>query len=234
MTLEEYAKLPEAFLGTIRQVIISRPIGYVDNQNTTYSINCGYTLDPINGDQKIDTYLLGITEPIENYEARIIGYVKKKGDENYKFIVAPDHIKITKEDAIKQIQQVEEIKDDEIEIVELKIFDAIVKNQKFENLSDDLIEYCTEGHLVPGNNCNYLIFKELDNLKLMARTLRGEFSAKTFYQIKEPKVIKGEQEFFEALLPWATLHFWELPPEKALRFRFVCFLDMIDFQIYNI
>ena len=55
-----------------------------------YPINYGYVPEVIGGDgEELDAYLLGVFEPVEEYEGRLIGVIYREDDIEEKLVVAP-------------------------------------------------------------------------------------------------------------------------------------------------
>ena len=72
---------------------IDRPIGYVHhkaNYSLTYPINYGYIPGVLGGDgEELDVYIMGIDEPLESFDGRVIGIVFRENDVEDKLIAAP-------------------------------------------------------------------------------------------------------------------------------------------------
>ena len=93
MTYEERKAQAISYLGKTADIEIDRPIGFIhkkDNYSLTYPINYGYIPDVIGGDgEELDVYLLGVSEPVKKYSAKIIGIVHRHNDTEDKLIAAP-------------------------------------------------------------------------------------------------------------------------------------------------
>jgi len=77
------------YLGKPVHVVVDRPIGY-RHGDTVYPINYGYIPGMIGGDgEEQDTYILGVTEPIAEFDGQIIGAVHRMNDCEDKLVVAP-------------------------------------------------------------------------------------------------------------------------------------------------
>ena len=80
----------QSLLGKMVHVEVDRPIGYVHGQ-IVYPINYGYIPSVIAGDgEEQDVYILGVDEPLETFEGRVIGAVRRRDDCEDKLVVAPD------------------------------------------------------------------------------------------------------------------------------------------------
>lgn len=77
------------YLGKIVHVVVDRPIGYRHGQ-IIYPINYGYIPGLMAGDgEEQDAYILGIDEPIAEFDGQVIAVVCRKDDCEDKFVVAP-------------------------------------------------------------------------------------------------------------------------------------------------
>ena len=76
-------------LGKPVHVIVDRPVGYCHG-NIIYPINYGYIPGIIAGDsEEQDAYILGITEPLSEFDGWVIGGIRRKNDVEDKLVVAP-------------------------------------------------------------------------------------------------------------------------------------------------
>ena len=102
LTLEERRALVESYLGKTVHIEIDRPVGYVHHKvkyDLTYPINYGYIPGVLGGDaEELDVYLLGVTEPVKEYDAHIIGAVFRTDDVEDKLVGAPEGMTFTKEE----------------------------------------------------------------------------------------------------------------------------------------
>ena len=104
---EERKALVSSYLGKTVRIKIDRPIGYVHKKpekTLVYPINYGYIPGVLGGDgEELDVYLLGVDEPVEEFEGRIIGIVYRQNDVEDKLIMAPAGAAFDKETIEKQI-----------------------------------------------------------------------------------------------------------------------------------
>lgn len=104
---EERKALVSSYLGKTVRIKIDRPIGYVHKKpgkTLVYPINYGYIPGILGGDgEELDVYLLGVDEPVEEFEGRIIGIVYRQNDVEDKLIMAPAGAAFDKETIEKQI-----------------------------------------------------------------------------------------------------------------------------------
>ena len=76
-------------LGKGVHVVVDRPIGY-QHGNIHYPINYGYIPGLIAGDgEEQDAYILGVGEPIEEFDGQVVGIIHRKNDCEDKLVVAP-------------------------------------------------------------------------------------------------------------------------------------------------
>ena len=93
MTFEERKAQVKSYLGKTVKIEIDRPIGYVhkkEKYTLTYPINYGYIPGVIGGDgEELDVYLLGVNEPVTEYNVKIIGIAHRENDVEDKLIATP-------------------------------------------------------------------------------------------------------------------------------------------------
>ena len=111
--------LASSFLGKAVKIIIDRPQGSAHPKypDMIYPVNYGYIPNTVSGDgEELDVYLLGVNEPVTEYEARIIGIIHRKNDNEDKLIAAPDGYEPAKEEIENAVSFQEKYFDSEIEI----------------------------------------------------------------------------------------------------------------------
>ena len=73
-----------------------------------YMLNYGYIPNTISGDgEELDAYLLGVYEPVSEYEGKVIAYVHRTNDDDDKLIVVPED-KEYSDEAIKALTEFQE------------------------------------------------------------------------------------------------------------------------------
>ena len=79
------------YLGKIIKIKMDRPFGTKHPKHGfIYPVNYGYVPDTISGDgEELDVYLLGIFEPVEEYEGECIAIIHRTNDNDDKLVVAP-------------------------------------------------------------------------------------------------------------------------------------------------
>lgn len=121
---EDREKLIRSWLGKTVTVTVDRPIGFhhvTKGIHLDYTINYGFLPGVIGGDgEEQDVYILGISEPLETFTGRIIGVVRRKDDNEDKFIAAPEGLTFTAEQMKQEIFFVEKYFDSTV----FSIFDG--------------------------------------------------------------------------------------------------------------
>ncbi len=78
------------YMGKIVHVVVDRPIGYRHGE-ITYPINYGYIPGLMAGDgEEQDAYILGVDEPLVEFDGQVIAVICRKDDYEDKFVVAPE------------------------------------------------------------------------------------------------------------------------------------------------
>jgi len=94
MTHKQREALIRKYLGKTVDIVIDRPIGYVHHtkgDTLHYTVNYGYLPGIMGGDgEEQDVYLLGVSEPLERFTGRIIAAIRRKDDNEDKFVAAPE------------------------------------------------------------------------------------------------------------------------------------------------
>lgn len=73
-----------------------------------YMLNYGYIPDTKSPDgEELDAYLLGVFEPVESYEGKVIAIIKRTNDQDDKLIVVPKDKEYTNEqiEALTEFQE---------------------------------------------------------------------------------------------------------------------------------
>ena len=77
------------YLGKTIHVVVDRPIGYRHGE-ILYPINYGYIPGVIAGDGEAqDVYILGVNEPLTEFDGQIIAAIRRKNDCEDKLVAAP-------------------------------------------------------------------------------------------------------------------------------------------------
>ncbi len=97
----------EEHLGEKIKIKIDRPLGSKHPEfGFIYPVNYGYVPGFIGGDgDEQDAYLLGVFEPVKEYEGRLIGIIHRRDDIENKLVVAP---KVYSADQIRALTEFQE------------------------------------------------------------------------------------------------------------------------------
>ena len=93
-------------LGKIVKVIVDRPLGtyYPKHKDIYYSVNYGYVEGIIAADgEEQDAYILGVNEPIKEFNGKVIAVIHRFNDIEEKWVVAPKGASFTKDEIMKQV-----------------------------------------------------------------------------------------------------------------------------------
>ena len=97
------------FLGKKVKVVMDRPMGSKHPKwNFIYPINYGYVPNTISGDgEELDAYIVGIFEPVEEYEGKCIAAIHRVDDDDDKLVIAPEEKIYTKQqiEALVEFQE---------------------------------------------------------------------------------------------------------------------------------
>ena len=97
------------YLGKKVTVIVDRPLGSKHPKHGfMYLLNYGYIPNTISGDnEELDAYLLGVYEPVEKAEGKVIAIIHRTNDDDDKLIVVSTD-KEYSDDAIKALTEFQE------------------------------------------------------------------------------------------------------------------------------
>ena len=97
------------YLGKKVKVVMDRPMGSRHPEwNFIYPINYGYVPNTISGDgEELDAYIVGIFEPVEEYEGKCIAAIHRLDDDDDKLVIAPEEKIYTKQqiEALLEFQE---------------------------------------------------------------------------------------------------------------------------------
>ena len=97
------------YIGTTIKIKIDRPFGSKHPKHGfIYPVNYGYVPNTISGDgEELDAYLLGLFEPVEEYEGECIAIIHRTNDNDDKLVVVPAG-KYYSDDAINALTELQE------------------------------------------------------------------------------------------------------------------------------
>lgn len=88
--MEKRDKIVADLMGKHVHVVVDRPVGY-HHGDIVYPVNYGYIPGVIAGDgEEQDAYILGVSEPVETFDGRVVAAIRRKNDCEDKLVVAPD------------------------------------------------------------------------------------------------------------------------------------------------
>ena len=71
-------------------------------------LNYGFIPNTISGDgEELDAYLVGVFEPVDNFEGKVIAIIHRINDDDDKLVVAPDNVEYS-DDAIRAMTEFQE------------------------------------------------------------------------------------------------------------------------------
>ena len=79
------------YLGKKVLVQMDRPLGSKHPKHGfTYMVNYGFIPNTISGDgEKLDAYVLGVFEPLDKFEGKVIAIIHRTNDNDDKLVVVP-------------------------------------------------------------------------------------------------------------------------------------------------
>lgn len=87
--LESRKKTITEYIGKPVHVVVDRPIGY-RHGDIVYPVNYGYIPGTIAGDgEEQDVYILGVSEPVAEFDGQIVAAICRKDDREDKLVAAP-------------------------------------------------------------------------------------------------------------------------------------------------
>ena len=97
------------YIGKIIDIKIDRPFGSKHPKHGfIYPVNYGYVPNTISDDgEELDAYLLGVFEPVSEYEGKCIAIVHRTNDNDDKLVIVPNN-KNYSDDAINTLTEFQE------------------------------------------------------------------------------------------------------------------------------
>ena len=88
------------YLNKIVTIKIDRPMGSTHPKHGfIYPVNYGYVTNTISGDgEELDSYVLGIYEPLETFTGKYIAIIHRTNDNDDKLVVVPENKTFTNEE----------------------------------------------------------------------------------------------------------------------------------------
>lgn len=121
LTPEERETLIQTYLGKTVDVIIDRPIGFIHHTKGVtlhYTVNYGFLPGVMGGDgEDQDVYILGVSEPLERFTGRIIAVIRRRDDNEDKFVAAPEDLQLNQAQIAEAVHFVEKYFDSYVECI---------------------------------------------------------------------------------------------------------------------
>ena len=97
------------YLGKKVKIEIDRQLGTKHPKHGfMYMLNYGFIPGTISGDgEELDAYLLGVFDPVTEYEGEVIAYIHRTNDDDDKLIVVPEGVNYS-DDAIRALTEFQE------------------------------------------------------------------------------------------------------------------------------
>jgi len=95
--------LAESYLNKIVRVKIDRPLNsFHPKYNFKYELNYGFIENTISGDgEELDAYVIGVNNPVDEFEGFCIAVIHRLNDDDDKLIVAPSDFTVSDEEIEK-------------------------------------------------------------------------------------------------------------------------------------
>lgn len=99
----------QSYIGKIVNVKMDRPMGTKHPKHSfIYPINYGYVPNTMSGDgEEIDCYVLGVFEPLEEFQGKCIAIIHRINDNDDKLIIVPED-KEYSDEAIRALTEFQE------------------------------------------------------------------------------------------------------------------------------
>lgn len=104
----------------IYNVIVDRPMGYIDNFGNIYPVNYGYIPGIIAGDgEEQDAYIISknVTSPVEFFSGRLVAIIHREDDVEDKWIITSETEELSIDDIKKSTNFLEKFFKSKIEIL---------------------------------------------------------------------------------------------------------------------
>lgn len=106
-------------LGRRVKVLVDRPLGscHPKHPDIIYPVNYGFVPGIMAPDgEEQDAYILGVREPVAEFEGRVIAIIHRLNDVEDKWVVAPEGVAFSKEEILSQVAFQEQYFRTEIEL----------------------------------------------------------------------------------------------------------------------
>lgn len=96
--------LIKEYIGKQIRVKMDRPLGMKHPKHGfVYEVNYGYVPNTVSGDgEELDVYVLGVDEPLDEFEGVCIAVLHRTNDDDDKLIVVPTGVEMSDEEIERQ------------------------------------------------------------------------------------------------------------------------------------
>ena len=200
---ERWQKVKD-LMGKHVHVVVDRPIGYQHGE-IIYPINYGYIPGIIAGDgEEQDAYILGISEPITEFDGQVVAVICRRNDCEDKLVVAPAGSVYHQGQIAEAVHFQEQYFDSKIDSL-LRKACGVIPFRFNEGIKEYLILLQTnnfwsfpKGHMEPGETEEMAALRELyEETGLNARLISGikavsEYDMHPLERIKQVVLFLGE------------------------------------------
>ena len=209
LTHQEREALIRRYLGRTVDVVIDRPVGFVHHTKGItlhYTINYGFLPGVTGGDgEEQDVYILGVAEPLERFRGRIIAVIRRKDDNEDKFVAAPEGMEFHQAQIAEAVRFVERYFDSRIDSLVQRSCGVIPYRKTPEGIRYLLILQTNgfwslpKGHMEPGESEETTALRELREETGLTARLHPGFREMVTYPMsgkktKQVVLFPGEAE----------------------------------------
>ncbi|MGN0178221.1 MAG: inorganic diphosphatase [Monoglobaceae bacterium] len=239
MTIKERKEQVRSYLGKTVTVKIDRPVGYVHNKESytiTYPINYGYLPNVIGGDgEELDVYLLGVSEPVKEYRARVIGIVHRENDVEDKLVAAPLGMVFSKEQVEKAVDFQERYYDTHIEMCNITAYECIAHKCEFENLPADIMNMCVGKISVFLGDGEFRLYTNEEYDELLESVKRSATGKSVMHVICEhAEIVTDERSLFLAIFHACKHQYSSLSDDAVIYVKFLVIDGRIEMIVQRI
>ena len=101
-------------------VTVDRPLGsfHPKHPDLYYPVNYGYINGVMAPDgEEQDAYILGVSEPVEEFTGRVIAIIHRYDDIEEKWVVAPESMRISADEIMQQVSFQEQFFQSEVRMI---------------------------------------------------------------------------------------------------------------------
>ena len=101
-------------------VTVDRPLGsfHPKHPDLYYPVNYGYINGAMAPDgEEQEAYILGVSEPVEEFTGRVIAIIRRYDDIEEKWVVAPESMRISADEIMQQVSFQEQFFQSEVRMI---------------------------------------------------------------------------------------------------------------------